>query len=85
LVVRLRDALAPLYDAVPRGRVVPPLTRQGKHRLYHGADLSPSMKITRNTIEESLRIAGTVVWLKDEHETRNTDSVEQLECLLRLE
>jgi hypothetical protein len=43
------------------------------------------MKITRSTIERSLGIAGTAVWLKDEHETRNTDSVEQFECLLRLE
>lgn len=84
LVIRLKNALAPLYDSVPRGRVVSPSTLQRKYRLYHGADLAPWMKIKRATVEESLGIAGTVVWLKDEHETRNTDSVDRLTRLLRI-
>jgi hypothetical protein len=62
---RLRQQLAMLVYACPRGRIV----KVGKRfKVYHGNDLEPFMDITRAWIEARFDIAGRATWEFDDHE-----------------
>mgnify|MGYP003348494231 CR=1 FL=1 len=62
---RLRQQLAMLVYACPRGRIV----KVGKRfKVYHGNDLERFMNITRSWIESSFDIAGRATWEFDDHE-----------------
>lgn len=82
LVTRLSTALAPLYDSVPRGRLVPPSRGFPDYRLFHGHDLPLRTGISRRTVGRAFGVVGKLRWLRDEHETRNADSTDQLVSLL---
>jgi hypothetical protein len=49
----------------PRGRVV---DCDGKHMVFHGADIPKGLRVTRRQIESIFGIEGNAKWIKDDHE-----------------
>ena len=68
--------------AFPRGRVSRTLDT---FLVLHGADLKPSMKVSKRMIEQSFGIAGRCEWLFDEHEQCQQPDQEAVCRLLKIE
>jgi len=70
-----------LLYAFPRGRV----TRVGaKYVVYHGKDIQPFMRITKQQIEKAFGITRRCRWTFDDHEQCQTSDKEEMRRLLGL-
>lgn len=78
---QLRAELLPLVYAFPRGRIVR-LAR--RFVVYHGDNLQPFMRRTRQDIERCFGIEGRAMWTFDEHEQCVADDRDRMRELLGL-
>lgn len=82
LLAALARQLGNLYDAVPRGRAQASLDDPRSCVVYHGNDLEPAMGVTRRQIAKLLLLPPRTPWIVDDHETRNSESMRELQRLL---
>lgn len=71
----IRRDIELLTYAFPRGRI----SKVGKRFLVlHGADLTPSMRMSKKLIEDAFGISGRCSWRFDEHEQCQVDDKEAI-------
>jgi len=66
----------------PRGRI----TKSGRRfRVFHGDDILPAMKVSRDAVEEAFGIAGRCFWQFDEHEQCIAHDKEEIRRILGID